>query len=627
MQGVRREEMDINVLLQRQMELHGTLRRPPHTPAQLQETHETLKELSSFFEVVRRTAQTLRVQPETVFQCLMQIGLGSVVSFDRQRRDGEVPMHQAKVLARASALELEPRLRDVLPVETLSEMVELSKSTRTLMRIKVEDLNDFNITEKALQQAVEYLDFIKAASSGSPDMMFKFYMVEDEASLVAMLGCSGSSASRGLSESAGKCSVAGADGEPIDRYLPDEAHIEQEVRRLALVCGATSEGAGERLIALRTLENWLSAMPDDYFNRNIRKVISHLSGPLSVCAGEKRSAICRQACAIIVIVAERASTSLFSEGPLVVAAGKWCSVLLRGVFVTVSAIAHASDTAVRALAIGSGGHTAVVKSAVEGLVGGTHPELRRKCLGYIALCTVVSRGGKCRKAGNNSAEVAAHSPDDLTRLAEQYMSKGDTSCRRMARALYIVLKHFNGSSIAVSDKKIELLVQQEYAELKPLLDNVKAFESSLFGSSTQQRNSVTSTTTVVPSLNAVCTRSARSSMSVSAPNSGGSPQTTAHQNEEAEGETLAIHDTTDVILVSNGQLESSQTGPSEDDETQNYNRSSLASTATPGLRQARHQPSPLALKFKTTESRETNSVKFTPSLQRKIDSFCARSAS
>nr|CCC91084.1 unnamed protein product [Trypanosoma congolense IL3000] len=601
--------MNTSMLLQRQMELHGMLRRPPHTASQLLETHESLKELSEFFKTVRHTAQLLRVQPQTVFQCLMQIGIGSVVSFDRQRRDGEVPMHQAKVLARANAMELEPRLRDLIPADKLAEMVELSKTIRTIVRIKVEDLNDFNITEGALHQAVEYLDFIKNASCGLPEAMFKFYMVEDEGSLIALLN--GSVAEEGGEALRATRNIVTAQEEEgaTTPELPDESHIEAEVRRLSLAGGSTSMAANDRLVALRTLGSWLMVMDDAFFKRNIRQLVSHLSGPLAVCAGEKRSAICRQACTLIAIIVSRAPTSFFSEGSLAVASGKWCTVLLRGVFVTVAAIAHASDMAVRALVIESGGHSFVVKSIVESLSGGTHPELRRRCLGYLALCVVVSKGAKWRKGGKGPSDSSGNANVDLGQLAEKYMDKGDAGCRRMARAVYVALKHFGGISGTIKDKKMDSLIQQEYLELRPTLEDVGQFEVALFGPQATERLFVKSTDSM---------EMRRDSESGNSKPRGSCGAASFHSEEPGVAAMLDIHDTTDVIIPGTVQLETSQSFIFDaDEQPQNF------APIDCGAAQRTH--SLLSLERPDVGAPcSAQPVKFSPSLRRKIDEFALR---
>ncbi|EKF37787.1 hypothetical protein MOQ_002012 [Trypanosoma cruzi marinkellei] len=464
------QSMDVALLLQRQMELHGALRHPPHTVAQLQEVYRTMKELASFFQSVRSTADMLRISPETVFQCLMHIGMGDVVSFDRQRRDGAVPMHQAKVLTRTNAIELEPRLRATVSAAALDAMVAHSKTTRTLLRIKVEDGNDFTIAENALRQFIEYLDYIDAASGNVPEVMFKFYMVEDEASLLSLFG-------HRVSESPARNSEGGVSAEATVT-LPCDEELENEARRLARVCASTTESVADRLSALRVINRWIDMMGEERFLHNISRVVSHISGTLSVCAAEKRSAVCRQACNVMVSIARRTPARLYHDGSLKVALSKWCSVLVRGVFVTVSAIAQATDVALRALVIGSGGNAAALKSIMEGLESGTHPELRRKCLGYLVIGIVASRGEVCSSRSR------------LVTVSSKYMETGDTACRKMARALYIALVHFTGVSNVMVSKKSESLIHQEEMELKGVLHDVEAVERMMFGSNVEKPPSI-----------------------------------------------------------------------------------------------------------------------------------------
>ncbi|ESL11538.1 hypothetical protein TRSC58_00708 [Trypanosoma rangeli SC58] len=397
----------------------------------------------------------------------MHIGMGDVVSFDRQRRAGAVPMHQAKVLSRTNAIKLEPRLRTAVSADALDSMVALSKTTRTLLRIKVEDGNDFSIAEDALRQSIEYLDYIDTASRNVPEIMFKFYMVEDEASLLTLLGHGDSGKLRGPSEDGALTEIATA--------LPCDEDLETEMCRLAHVCASTTEAAGDRVNALRTINCWIEGMDEDQFLRHIPQVAPYLSGPLSVCAAEKRSAICRQACNALVSIAKRTPARFYHEGPLKVALARWCSVLVRGVFVTVSAIARATHTALRALVVGSGGNEVALKCILESLESGTHPELRRKCLGYLVLGVVASR-----------SKVCAFYPG-LAGVSVKYMEIGDSASRKMARALYIALVHFGGVPDVMVNRKSESLIRQEKVELSAVLDDVEAIDKIVFGGNLERR--------------------------------------------------------------------------------------------------------------------------------------------
>ncbi|RNF06415.1 hypothetical protein TraAM80_03881 [Trypanosoma rangeli] len=461
--------MNVSTLLQRQLELHGALRRPPQTVGQLQEVHRVMKELLSFFQSVRSTASELGSSPETVFQCLMHIGMGDVLSFDRQRRDGAVPMHQAKVLSRTNAIKLEPRLRTAVPADALDSMVALSKTTRTLLRIKVEDGNDFSIAEDALRQSIEYLDYIDTVSRNVPEIMFKFYMVEDEASLLTLLGHGGSKKLRGPSENGAFTEIMTA--------LPRDEDLEKEICQQADVCASTTESAGNRVNALRTINCWINGMDEDQFLHHILHVASHLSGPLSVCAAEKRSAVCRQACNALVSIAKRTPARFYHEGPLKAALTRWCSVLVRGIFVTVSAIARATHAALRALVVGSGGNAAMLKCILDSLESAAHPELRRKCLGYLVLGVVASQG-----------KVCALCPG-LAAVSVKYMEIGDSASRKMGRTLYITLVHFGGVSNVMVNRKSESLIRQEKVELSAVLDDVEAVDEILFGANLERRRS------------------------------------------------------------------------------------------------------------------------------------------
>ncbi|KEG12885.1 hypothetical protein DQ04_01351080 [Trypanosoma grayi] len=581
--------METVVLLQRQMELHGTLRRPPTTPTQLKETYATMKEVSNFFHTVRCTAASLNSSPETVFQCLMHIGMGGVVSFDRQRRDGAVPMHQAKVLARSTAIELEPRLQETLPGAKLDAMVAFSKTTRTLLRIKIEDGNDFATAERALQQFLEYLDFINFASGKSPEMMFKLYMVEDEASLLALLGRGVPSGSRGSSEN------RAADTMPS---LPTDAHLDGEVCRLAQVSESTTEAAGERLSALRTIDHWLSTIAEDKFCNHISQLVSSLSGPLCVCAGEKRSAICRQACSVIITISERTPAAFYLDGPLKIAIAKWCTVLVRGVFVTVSAIAHATDTALRAIVVGSSGNAAALKSILEGLEAGAHPELRRRCLGYLALGVVASRGDVC---------VVLHG---LAVVAAKYTDIGDTACRKMARALCISIAHFTNTPVAVGSPKTETLIRQEAIELKAILGDVDVFETAIFGASVEKRLSTASSS--------ACSTTHFSTTASS------SMAEAKHDGQMSP--TGSNYDTLPVLGVCKAQHESRQMSSSPNTT---WGNCSSSSTTTNGRYNNRMQPPHQEdiIEPRPYKQHEENTVKLSASLRRKIQDAASRSLS
>ncbi|ORC90809.1 uncharacterized protein TM35_000072330 [Trypanosoma theileri] len=576
--------MEPSVLLQRQMELHGTLRRPPHTPAQLTEVHVEMQELARFFQSVRNKALKLRTPPETVFQCLMHIDMGDVVSFDKQRRDGAVPMHQAKVLARTSAIELEPRLRGVVSNDELNSMMSLCKKTRTLLRIKVEDGNDFSIAESALHQFIEYLDFIDNASERNPDKMFKFYMVEDEASLLLLLGRRTPYSSCPRYESDGSPVVVDGTATAVPP-LPSERELEGEVRRVALVCGSSSESAGSRLTALRTLEYWLTSIPDTSFHRHLAALASLLTEPLAVCGGEKRSAICRQACAVLMAVAARTSPAAFHDGPLRSALGRWIAVLLRGVVVTVAAIANATDAAVRALVIASGGHSAGLRSIAEALTASTHPELRRRCLAYIALGVVASHG-ECAAAMMN-----------LPALAQKYMEVGDAASRKMARALHIALTYLGTSPAVVGSKKTESLIQQETIELREALNDVELFESIIFGSTARRR------------------LSGRSSLSGSTAHYGDTPSSSTAEMKRSFSASMStgIYDTSATLVLHDSSAMQKEVQQSPDirwDDKRSGNNSSTR-------RSKPHHHVDQAIK--PTKSPEQQTVKLSASLRRKIE--------
>jgi hypothetical protein len=84
-------------------------------------------------------------------------------SVDEQRRDGDVPMHQAKVLYRASVA-TDAVLREVdavLGQERVRELAATVRKMRAMLRVKMEDANDVRMAEEAVRGARRFFDTLK----------------------------------------------------------------------------------------------------------------------------------------------------------------------------------------------------------------------------------------------------------------------------------------------------------------------------------------------------------------------------------------------------------------------------------------------------------------------------------
>ncbi|KAL7708183.1 hypothetical protein N2W54_006226 [Lotmaria passim] len=504
--------MDVDTLLTRQMELHTSVRHPPKNPQGLVQLMDVMRNYKNYFESLRRIAGQFNVEPETVFQALMYISVGGTVNFDRQHQDGSVPMHQAKVLARSNAIELSSTLRKDLPNSELMVYVGLSRDLRTTLRVKVEDGNDLKTAEASVREAVEYLNYIDRCAHHSPEKLFKFYMAEDPASLTALLNESDplamtqtmtGSTMRGsgvalqavLDEDGADAREPTPLPSPLSSFLPElkaQCALAGEASATSSSSASGGSGATRRLKAAQVVLDWVTAVPVEYFAEHAEEIVAAVSSTLSQLATEKRSALCRAGCEVITVLMQRLSpepvfladvdrgTCSTNPETFSGALAQWTGALAKGIYVTVAAISTAADATLRAVAVQGHGHLCVVKKLLAVLAAGTQTELRRKCLGYLALCV---------------ASAHAHNPESMRGLmpllgpvAVDYVSIGDSPSRKMARALCSVLRVLapdasptSRGALAIADERIEHLVQQERPQVEPaVLGGPQDLEELLF---------------------------------------------------------------------------------------------------------------------------------------------------
>lgn len=505
--------MDVDTLLTRQMELHTSVRQPPKNPQDLVQLMDVMSNYKHYFKSLRTLADRFAVEPETVFQSFMHISVGGTVNFDRQHQDGAVPMHQAKVLARSNAIELAPTLRKELPNSELMVYVGLSRDLRNTLRVKVEDGNDLKTAEKSVCEAVEYLTYIHQRAQRNPERLYALYMAEDPTSLAALLGDGGSASPMttstatlqdtlsttspglqlpGLGESSGAGEAEPAAlPSPLSAFLPE---LKRQCAMASDTAASVSGSATRRLKATQVLLDWVTAVPAEYFAEHAEAITAALATTLAQLAAEKRSALCRVGCDVIVMLLQRLSNEpvfledvgrgTCSTNPVTFsgALSLWVASLAKGTYVTIAAISSATDTALRVVAIQSHGHLCVVKTLLTALSGGSQTELRRKCLGYLALCVVA--------AHEQRPERVRELVQLLGPVAVNYVSIGDSPSRKMARALCSVLRVLTSSSgpapvLHIKDERTESLVQQERPQVEPaVLGGPQELEELLFEADT-----------------------------------------------------------------------------------------------------------------------------------------------
>ena len=201
-------------LLTRQLEVEMSLRgAPPNTQRDVEATRETFASFCAFFdaleagarEVSRRvsaknpkstspptkngragflvppddSASVPACEPFALFQELLHRvagfdDAGEKTDVSEQARDGDVPMHQAKVLYRARVA-TDATLREVdaaLGSGTVRDLAATVRRMRAALRVKMEDANDVRMAEEAVRGARRFFDTLQrhARREGKEDV-------------------------------------------------------------------------------------------------------------------------------------------------------------------------------------------------------------------------------------------------------------------------------------------------------------------------------------------------------------------------------------------------------------------------------------------------------------------------
>ena len=469
--------MNATLLLQRQMESAGSFRKPVNSPSDLVETHQIVKQLYDFMNRMNRITAKLELPVEASFQCLMHLGMGKVEDFDKQARDGSVPMHQAKVLDSNSALkslEVEPALRKMVSGEELDQLVSNCSLLRSFLRMKVEDGNDLSMARKMVSLTMEYLDTIKHYSDGDAAKMYLLYTAETEEAVDEAINSS--NAMESTVGSAGFGSTIGTFEGTLSRTsrgkpAPTDAHsfmagVKTEVAKLE----SGKNSVGERQAALQALLGWVQEVDQEIVDDVFEPLVTLLSTTLRVHLSEKRSLLLKIACNIASFLLIRCRPELIADTPSqskVVrdAVVMWLDCLLKGVHVTVAAIARATDETVRDLVVVSYGSSSVVRKLFATLQAAQQPELRKRVLNYLSVCLLSARPEAC---------------DEFVRegtLIMRLLSQGDAQTRRAARLLVGVAR-VQGVDIMFGnlDPKTAKALESEEKEVRDMGSSVEAFE-------------------------------------------------------------------------------------------------------------------------------------------------------
>ena len=148
-------------LLQRQIEVEMTLREKKVASREdLEHVAETFRDLNQLFLELHAAAAELTAANKrpcsvaALFQELLHkiAGVNAGVGMEGQRGEGNVPMHQAKVLDRRHRTGEEcGDVNMVLGPERVRGMVLRVRDLRQALRIKVEDANDVRMAEEAVK--------------------------------------------------------------------------------------------------------------------------------------------------------------------------------------------------------------------------------------------------------------------------------------------------------------------------------------------------------------------------------------------------------------------------------------------------------------------------------------------
>ena len=150
-------------LLQRQVEVEMSLRGAPlASRADVDASRARFDDFVRFFARLRASADALgpECRPATLFQELLHrvAGRHAGVTMDEQGRDGDVPMHQAKVLDRREARGACAGAERVVGAETMKALERSLADMRLRLRVKMEDANDVRMAEEAVKAGSEFFE-------------------------------------------------------------------------------------------------------------------------------------------------------------------------------------------------------------------------------------------------------------------------------------------------------------------------------------------------------------------------------------------------------------------------------------------------------------------------------------
>ena len=444
------------------------------SPVELVATHQTVKQLYDFMARTSKITTKLELPLEATFQCLMHLGMGEVQDFDKQARDGNVPMHQAKVLDRNTtlkSLEVEPALRQMISEDELRQLVANCGLLRNFLRMKVEDGNDLSMARKMISLTLEYLDTIKHYSDGDPKRMFELYTAETEEAVNEAIHSSNAMESTVGSAGFGS-TISTFEGTLARRGKPAPSDargfmsgVKAEIAKLD-----ATQNVGERQASLQVLCGWVQEVGQDVLDDCFEALLTTLSNTMKVFLSEKRSILLKLACSIASFLAIRCRPELIADTrhqSKVVreTITTWLDCLLKGVHVTVAAIARATDETVRDLVIASYGSSYVVRKLFAVLGAAQQPELRKRVLNFLSIGLLSARPEAC---------------DDYIRegtLLLRLLSQGDAQTRRAARLLVGVAR-LQGVEIMFGalDPKIGKAMDSEEREVREMGNTIEMFE-------------------------------------------------------------------------------------------------------------------------------------------------------
>eukprot|EP00758_Cryptobia_borreli_P020244 Tbor_TRINITY_DN988_c0_g1::TRINITY_DN988_c0_g1_i1::g.21216::m.21216 len=394
--------MNPTLLLQRQMEAAGAFRNPINNSEDLLEAKRVTTILVNFISKLSRLSTKMEFPLEMTFQCLMQLGIGvdKANNYDTQAGDGNVPMHQAKVLDRncqLKAQKVEPQLRQaVSSEEELLELVERCSLLRQFLRMKVEDGNDLSMANKLVALTQEYFDVIYTLSHQNKDIMYKLFLAESEEEIRDIVGnidemavtqsSFGGSLSQTLSSTVSNL-------KPIPNN-PKELikSIMQEAALLTTLKGPVAE----RQRSLSTLLMWCRTVDQVLFEIVCEDLFTALAVPLQVHMNEKRSGLLKIAAEIVSFLVIRAPPQLLADGPQQASSAKeaivgWLEGLCKGVHVTVRTISQTTSETIRDIVILTYGASFVVRKLLSVLKTASQPDLRKKLISFLTVAAVSAR--------------------------------------------------------------------------------------------------------------------------------------------------------------------------------------------------------------------------------------------